>query len=211
MQKGVSFVLVAFLSLLLSACPASEPPITGEPPEEEPAEFEVSGTLVGWTEGEAYITLTGGYASSSGDPETDGVQLSEPTYGSTLSSDGSFSVTLTEPNQAELLQLTCEDGVHPIGFLLLGVVSSVPEPTENEEVLGDSPYTLGPPNSLVENAAWLYSEEALELDGACSLDGSVAEVDLDLAPGWNTAILTVGSQVRLESSEIPETFVWSQF
>lgn len=207
MRSVWGLTLVAILSILLSACPAAQPP-----PTEEPTELEVSGTLVGWTGSEAFIILTGSVSgSSTGDPETDGVQLGEPFYGSTVSSDGSFQVTLTEPDPAKLTQLTCGNDIHAIGFLELGVVSSVSEPTQNEDVLGV--YTLGPPDSMVQDAVWLYSEEALEVEGRCSLSGGsvLDEVILNLAPGWNEAILTLGPQVQLESSPVPESFVWSEF
>jgi len=100
---------------------------------------------------------------------------------------------------------------YPVGFLALAVVSTTPQPAQPEELLGA--YTLGPPDNAAQNAVWLYSEEPLELDASCTLAGGsdVAEVDLNLAPGWNEAILTLGERARLESASIPQSFVWSEF
>ncbi len=124
-----------------------QPTAPQEPSEPDPGPTfpvsEISGTLLGWTSGEAFLTLTGGYSDSfTGDPETDGVDLGAPTYETTLASDGSFSVTLSAPDASELIPLTCNGVEYPIGFLALAVASSVPQPTQSEEVFGV--YTLGP-------------------------------------------------------------------
>ncbi|ADI13681.1 hypothetical protein [Truepera radiovictrix] len=215
-------LLLAVLTLLLTACPAAQPPVDpapDEPPITVPDTFpvtEVAGTLLNWTNGEAFVTLTGGYSETFiGDPEFDGVELSEPTYRGTLAADGSFSVPLSPPDayieDPFPFTLICENGEsYTFGVLLLAVASSVPGPAQSDEVFGI--YTLGLPDSLLQDAVWLYTEEALELDTACVLPGSLAPaaVALNLVSGWNQAILTLGETARLESGAVPGTFVWSE-
>lgn len=208
MKQPVPLFVLAALALFLTAYPAAQPPVT------DPTTFpvsEVSGTLANWTSGEAYLTLTGGFSdSSTGDPKTDGVQLGAPAYETTLSPDGSFRVPLDAPDASVLTPLTCDGETYPLSFLALAVVSSVPQPTQYEEVLGI--YTLGPSDAAPRDAVWLYSERALELNATCTLAGSSpAVVKLDLASGWNQAILIYDEQARLESALVPETYIWTQF
>ena len=86
----------------------------------------------------------------------------------------------------------------------------MPEPTQQAEFLGG--YTLGPVDSQVTDAVWVYSAEVLELGATCTLPGSSpAMVKLNLEPGWNQALITYGEGARLESGAVPATFVWSEF
>ena len=213
MKRLATFSVFASL-MLLTACPQATPPVTPEPPVTPPPDpttfpvTDVSGTLPGWSGGEAYLTMVSGFSVGSNEPE---VILGPPTYGTTLSAEGSFAVALGVPTASELAALTCGAETYPIGLLTDAVVSSVPEPTQAEEFL--TSYTLGPSDSLVTNAAWVYSAEALELDATCTLPGSSipVTVKLKLVPGWNQAVLTYGEGARLESGPVPESFVWSQF
>ena len=177
--------------MFLTACPQTSTPTPQKPvtPPTDPTVFpvsEVSGTLPNWTAGEAYVTLASGLSVGSTEPE---VMLGSPTYGTTLSAEGNFTVSLGVPAASDLLTLTCGAKTYQLGLLTDAVVSSVPEPTQAEEFL--AAYNLGPSDNLVTNAVWVYSAEAFELDTTCTLPGSSsATVKLKLIPGWNQTLLT---------------------
>ena len=213
-RLGGPFIFVSLM--FLTACPQTSTPTPQKPvtPPADPTVFpvsEISGTFSDWTGGEAYITLTSGFSVGSGgngnEPE---VILGPPTYGTTLSANGNFTVSLGVPAASDLVPLTCGAETYPLGLLTDAVVSSVPEPKQAEEFL--TSYTLGPSDSLTTNAVWVYSAKALELDTTCTLPGSSpATVKLKLVPGWNQALLTYGEEARLESAPVPTSFVWSEF
>lgn len=208
MNRSVSLVVLALLTFLLTACPqATTPPVVPGP-----VTFpvtEVSGTLINWSGGEAYLTLAAGYGASS-TPESEEVTLVPPVYQARLSAAGTFTVPLGVPAAAELVTLACGANSYPLGLLAGAVVSSTPQPTPSDELLGF--YTLGPSDSMTTNAAWVYSAEARTVDASCTLLGSSpAAVKLTLLPGWNQAVLMQGEPVRLESGAVPASSVWSQF
>ena len=215
MNRTASLIAPALLTFLLTACPRATPPVVPEPQlpaTPDPVTFPVtavSGTIPNWTAGEAYLTLAAGYSESS-TPEGEEVTLVPPLDQAPLSATGAFTVPLEVPATAELVTLICGADPYQVGVLGGAVVSSTPEPTRIDEVLGF--YTLGPGDSLVTNAAWVYSAEAQTIDASCTLLGSnPAAVKLTLVPGWNQAILTQGELVRLESGAVPASFVWSEF
>lgn len=216
MKQSARFVGLSVLAAFLVACPQTAPPVAPEPepPPPNPTTFpvtEVSGTLPNWTGGDAYLTLVSGYSVSSGGEEgAPEVVLGPPTYGAALSAAGTFTVQLGTPATADLTTLTCGAETYLLGLLTGAVTSSVPEPTQGEEFLGG--YTLGPADSQVTDAVWVYSAEALDLDASCTLPGSsLVAVTLNLEPGWNQALITYGPEVRLESGAVPTSFVWSEF
>ena len=212
MKQLKPYLAIATLISFLTACPQTvtppEPPVTPTP---DPTTFpvtEISGTIPNWTVGEAYVTLVSGYSAGlMGDVEK--IDIVPPAYQTTPSAAGAFTVQLGEPEASERLPLTCGGEPYPLGFLALAVVSNTPQPAQLSEVFGI--YTLGPPDSIGQDAVWLYSEEALELDAACNLLGSEAAAKLKLVPGWNQAVLTFSTPVQLESAPVPESFIWSQY
>ena len=208
--------LNVLLMLVLTACPqATTPPVTPEPQppvSPDPTTFPVTavtGTLLNWTGGEAYLTLAAGYAANS-TPEAEEVTLVPPVYQTRLSAAGAFTVPLGVPAAAELVTLACGADSYQVGLLAGAVVSSTPQPTPSDELLGF--YTLGPSDSMATDAWWVYSETALELDASCTLPGStMAATELNLVPGWNQVIVTYGEEAKIESGAVPTSFVWSQF
>lgn len=211
MTRFATSIVVAVLTLFLTACPQTvTPPVTPPP---DPTTFpvsEISGAIPNWTAGEAYVTLASGYSETFTE-DGEEIVIVPPAYQTTLSAIGNFTVLLEKPEASELLLLTCGGETYPLGFVSLAVASSTPQPAQSSEVFGI--YTLGPPDNAAQDAVWLYSERALELNAACSLadDSSPVAAKLKLVPGWNQAVLTFGEPARLESAPIPETFIWSQF
>lgn len=214
MKRSAFITVLAVLTFVLTACPQTvtpppQPPVTPNP---DPTTFPVmavSGTIPNWSGGEAYLTLAAGVGVSS-TPEGEEVVIAPPVYQTALSATGAFTVQLAAPAAAELIALTCGTETYTLGLLTGAVVSSVPEPTQADEFLGA--YTLGPPDSLVTDAVWVYSAEAHEIDASCTLpSSSPAATKLNLVPGWNQAILTGGKGARLESGAIPTSFIWSEF
>lgn len=115
------------LLFLLTACPASNTPELPGPPETPTptttAISTISGKLDGWTRGEAFITLTGGYAVD-GDSEGETLTMSEPNYTGALKTDGTFAVDVAEkPVEASLLQpMGCKADTPNFAVLALGLV-----------------------------------------------------------------------------------------
>ncbi len=214
MKRFVSLVVPTTLMLFLTACPqaVTQPPEQPVTPTPNPTTFPVtavSGTIPDWTGPAAYLTLALNYEASAPIGGEEEISLAPPLYTSTLSATGAFAVPLGVPAVSELVALTCEGTAYPLGLLSTAVVSSTPQPAQLAEVLGV--YDLGPPTS-VQNAAWFYSETALELNATCTLPNSgPAATKLNLVPGWNQVIVTYGEGARLESGAIPASFVWSQF
>lgn len=216
MKQPKVLVILTVLTLFLTACPqATTPPVTPEPQPPitpDPTTFPVTavyGTIPNWSGGEAYLTLAAGYSASS-TPEGEEVTLVPPLYQAPLSATGAFTVPLEVPTAAELVTLICGADTYQVGVLGDAVASSTPEPALADEFLGF--YTLGPSDSQITNAAWVYSARTQTIDASCTLLGSSpAAVKLKLVPGWNQAVLTQGEPVRLESGAIPASFVWSQF
>ena len=209
---GVPFVFASLM--FLTACPQTSTPTPREPvtPPVDPTVFpvsEISGTLPNWTAGEAYVTTASGYFESSTDAGGE-IGISPPTFQSTVSATGAFTVPLQKPADSALVPLVCGSKTYSLGFLALAVVSSTPQPTQPSEVFGT--YTLGPIDSPTRDAVWFYSASDLELNTTCTLFGSSpAAVKLNLVPGWNQAILTYGEEARLESAPVPTSFIWSKF
>ena len=109
MKRSMPLIVLATLTLFLTACPQTvtpppQPPVTPNP---DPTTFPVTavtGTLLNWTGGEAYLTLAAGYAANS-TPEAEEVTLVPPVYQTRLSAAGAFTVPLGVPAAAELVTL----------------------------------------------------------------------------------------------------------
>lgn len=107
------------------------------------------------------------------------------------------------------MTLTCDNQAYSLGSVGFAIVSTTPQPTQLGEFV--AAYTLGPSGDQARNAAWLYSEDALELDTVCTVLGRTASVRLELLPGWNQVVATDGTLPRIESGPVPDAFVWSEF
>ncbi len=213
MNRTASLIVPALLTFLLTACPQATPPVVPEPPvTPDPVTFpvtEISGTIPNWTAGEAFIALTSGYGATSTPEGVEDVTLYPPIYQTTLSAEGAFTVSLGMPAASERTTLTCGGQAYSLGSVGSAIVSTTPRPTQLGEFV--AAYTLGPLDNQARNAAWLYSENALELDTVCAVLGRSVSVKLTLEPGWNQVVATDGTLPRIESGVVPTSFVWSEF
>ena len=127
------------------------------------------------------MTLASGLSVGSTEPE---VMLGSPTYGTTLSAEGNFTVSLGVPAASDLLTVTCGAKTYQTLRLLTDAVSvrAVPEPTQAEEFL--AAYNLGPSDNLVTNAVWVYEYRGFRARHHLQLyqGGSSATVKLTLGP-----------------------------
>ena len=223
MEKYVRTVLLLISSaVILTSCRQPEPPVTPPvetpqpPPVETPKTFpatEISGTLLNWPGGEAFVTLTGGYSeTSTGDPDVGGVELVAPLYQGPVSSDGTFRVELSDPDPATLVPLGCNASDPEIAFLGVAVASNVPTPTQGSEVLGY--YSNGDPQTLGRRGGWLYVAEAYDAEASCEAasQSGLDSIDLTLAPGWNQVVYSfTEAGANLTSSAVPDAFIWGDF
>ena len=128
---------------------------------------------------------------------------------------GSGSVSMSRTPRAaasrasERVVLDCGDRDVALGLVFTAVVSAEPEPSRPEQVRGV--FTLRSPTNTLEQALWLYSDEALTLDATCSPpDAGAVAAKLELVPGWNQAVLTGGEAPRLESRAVPAAFRFAE-
>lgn len=215
LRSGSATARVALI-LLLTACrytPTGSAPEQPPPPPPAPAPTtfpvtEVSGVIPNWIGGAATLTLAGGLNSSfDGTAET--VALVPPAYPTTLSAQGTFTVPLAAPSASERMVLDCGGQDVALGLVFTAVVSTAPRPAQPDEVRGV--FTLRSPANSLEQALWLYSDEALALDATCTPpDAGAVAARLELVPGWNLAVLTGGESARLESRAVPASFRFSE-
>ena len=215
-------LLVLLLIVALGGCqqatvpgdPAT-PPVSPTPPDNTPSELVVSSTLTDWSAGEAFITFPGGGFSFSiiGDGENfdiEDIELNPPLFQGPIAADGSFSVTLGEPDPSELFPLGCTEDGPQVAVAAGAVASTVMTPTEGDQVIGI--YAHADIGSGERRAGWLYVAEPYEADLTCvpveGLQGTT-RIDLSLEAGWNEVVSTLtGSEAVLTSEPIPDSFVW---
>lgn len=213
----VTLLLLA-CAAVLAGCKQPEPPPPPPPVEEPPPPTtfpatEVSGTLTGWSEGEAFVTLTGGYSSTStDDPDIDGLELAPPLYPGLVAADGTFRVELSAPDPTALTPLGCDASDPNIAGLIFAVASSVATPTSTAEVFGL--YSKGDPETSGKQNIYLYVAEAFQAKATCTrtVETNLSSIDLTLVPGWNQVILEytdVGNAI-LTSGTVPDTQSWSE-
>lgn len=221
MTKAVRIVLLLVLcAAVLAGCKQPEPPPPPPPPPVEkpppPSTFpvtEVSGTLAGWSEGEAFVTLTGGYSSTStDDPDVEGLELVPPLYPGSVAADGTFLVELSAPDPATLIPLGCNASDPNIAGLTFAVASSVVTPTTTDEVFGL--YSKGDPAASGKQNIYLYVAEAFQAIATCTqtMETNLSNIDLTLAPGWNQVTLEytdVGNAI-LTTEPVSDTQNWSE-
>lgn len=207
--------LLASCSVVFSGCkqpePPPKPPVVEPPPPDTFPATEISGTLINWSGGEAFITLTGGYSETVME-DLDEVELTSPLYQGSISADGAFSIELSAPDVSTLVPLGCTASDPNIAGLLFAVVSSVATPTATGEVLGV--YGRGDPQTLGQQGIWLYVAEAYEAESTCTTTSQtgLSSIDLTLAPGWNQVIFSsTATGTVLTSGAVPDTFIWSEF
>lgn len=198
-------------ALLVSACRQTPSPQPQEPDPVPRGLSTIEGVLEGWTMGNAFVTLTGGYGVE-GDGQTETLTVMEPTYTGEIEEDGTFSVDLTSEPVAEgdLFALGCTADSPNVAVLSIGLVSQAGTVTSLDDVIAD--ITLRPNPEFFPAAMWVYVEEDYSYSGTC--DGSnnllsLTEVDVEFVAGWNAVVverLTFGA--RMSTAEIPDDYTW---
>ncbi len=197
------------LVLLLGACEQAPIEALPDTPLDTFPVSEVSGTLTGWDNGEAFFMLSPMFSEQY--PE---LQPTQPVYKTTVAADGNFRLVLPEPAASDLAPLGCTASEPTTLLLVDALAASVENPSDvTTDVLGR--YALIPASASSSRAAWLYAAEAYEVDATCRPDNNhnLRAIDLALEPGWNQVLLSYpddGSEGGglLESSAVPDAFTW---
>ena len=203
-------LLFASCITLLAGC---REPVVTQPPPDTFLVTEVSGTLTPWSAGEAFVTLSAGYAVTSGsDPATDRLELAPPLYQSSVSADGTFRTELSVPLESSFMPLGCTGAEPDIARLSSVVAATVAAPTTEAETIGF--YNLGDPQGSGKRGLWLYIKGAYKAKTSCasSATSGLSAIDLTLAPGWNQVLASFTENgVVLTSGAIPDAFIWAEY
>lgn len=178
--------LTAF-TLLLSACGSSG----GDTPSQPEPVDTVSGTLPGVTEASTAYLGTGFESNADGSGA-----LYEPYYPIEVAANGSFSFELPTPPDGDLFEFSCPGDSASARGVEIGTITLADDlPEVESDIKGEYYYGSEADFEAAEGdgyiVLWLYSDRPYSFEGYC--EDFLGDTDLDLAEGWNTVTVYLGS------------------